>query len=209
MPQNANSPFKWLIPLLYTYCTYMSRSLFRNKTCAVKCLFQQGCMVYSQSSLCGERAGVRQMLQQRLIRFRLERERGRGGRHLCRIIKSHCGSDCALHYLSAYASVWHCMGDDPFQCKSGARGIPPTHTLIIRATRLAGGRAQAKNLLTHALCRPVLPAFVRNGAYSPSIMASWVPQTLTGLKLSVGLLGYLKMNHLKIMYKKELLSYKK
>lgn len=45
---------------------------------------------------------------------------------------------------------------------------------IVRATRLAGGRAQAKkNLLTHALFLPVLPAFVRNDAYSPSIMASW------------------------------------
>ena len=28
------------------------------------------------------------------------------------------------------------------------------------------------NLLTHALCRPVLPAFVRNEAYSSSVMAS-------------------------------------
>lgn len=56
-----------------------------------------------------------------------------------------------------------------FYVKVGHEEIP----FIIGATRLTGGRAQAKNLLTHALCRPLLSAFVRNEACSLSIRASW------------------------------------
>lgn len=84
--------------------------------------------LFSEQLMWTARAGLRQMLQQRSIRSRRERDRERGGRHLFR---DHSATLCAPCYLSAYASVWHGIRDDPFQCKSGARGFP---LLIRRAT---------------------------------------------------------------------------
>lgn len=68
--------------------------------------------------------GVWQMLQQRLIRSRLEREREGGVIFLGSLNHTVWLCESALRYLSAYAPVWHSIGDDPFQCKSGPRGNP-------------------------------------------------------------------------------------
>lgn len=95
----------------------------------------------------------------------------RGGGVILTGSLNHTVSDCAPRYSSAYASVWLCIGGDPFQCKSGARGKPLPHDKGHQVGRWSC--SSQKNLLTHALCRPVLPDFVRNEAYSPSIMASW------------------------------------
>lgn len=97
-----------------------------------------------------------------------EREREGASSFFFGIIKSHFAHKGSAIYQPVYATGWHSIGDDPFG-KMGHNEIPP----IIRASRLDVGRAQAKNLLTHALWQPLLPAFVRNEAYSAYITLSW------------------------------------
>ena len=77
--------------------------------------------VYADSAW---RSSLWQMLQQRLILSRLEREREGGVIFLGSLNHTVLLNESALRYLSAYAPVWHSIGDDPFQCRSGPRGNP-------------------------------------------------------------------------------------
>lgn len=106
------------------------------------------------------------MLQQRLIRSGLERggmgEDGRGGWGIFLGSLNH-----TVRQIVRSATY---QSEDLCQCKTGARCSPCSHC---KSITLAVDCVETKNLLTHALCRPVSPAFVRNVAYSPSIKDSW------------------------------------